>query len=97
MVNNSLGLKTVSELACIAYDPANGDVLHVHVVTSLEGAEIPSKESVRAATLEHYQHLFQGPRRAKVETVFVEPAELEKPGMRRIDPSSRKLMVLPPE
>jgi hypothetical protein len=46
MVNNSLGLKTVSELACIAYDPANGDVLHVHVVTSLEGAEIPSKESV---------------------------------------------------
>lgn len=92
--SNSMGLK-VYELACIAYDPQTGDVLHVHLDTTLEGAESPTEESVRAATLDFYDRLFQGRKRASVETMFVDPAELQTRGARRIDLNSRKLVISP--
>jgi hypothetical protein len=95
MMTNSMGLKIASEIACIVYDPQTGDVLHVHVDTTLEGAAQPDEESVRADTLEHHKNLFNGKKRAAVETMFVDPAELEQRGVRRIDLKSRKLLVSP--
>jgi hypothetical protein len=94
MSGNSMGLG-VSEIACIAYDADTGDVLHVHVDTTLDGAEKPTEDDVRAATLELHSQLFKGRKRASVATIFVNPAELNQPGARKVDLKSRTLVVSP--
>jgi hypothetical protein len=93
----ALVAKVISEYVCVAYDPANGEIMHVHIVTTLDGGEVPSQESIRATTLEHVRMLFRGPPRQTVETVFVEPGELRHHAMYRIDPPTRRLIAAPLE
>jgi len=89
--------RVIAEHVCVAYDPANGEIMHVHFVTTLEGGEVPTEDSMRATTLEHTRTFFRGPPRQTVETVFVEPGELHRYAMHRIDPHTRKLIAVPLE
>jgi hypothetical protein len=89
--------RVIAKYACIAYDPVNGEIMHVHFVTTLEGGEVPSEDSIRETTLEHARTLFRGPPRQTVETVFVEPDELRPHTMYRIDRQTTKLIAMPLE
>jgi len=89
--------KVIAEYVCVAYDAANGAIMHVHLVTTLEGGEVPTEDSMRATTLEHARTFFRGPPRQTVETTFVEPSELRRNAMHRIDPHTRKLIAVPLE
>lgn len=97
LLATSLVPKVIAEYVCVAYDPANGEIVHVHFVTTLEGGEVPTEDSMRATTLEYARTLFRGPPRQTVETVFVEPSELRPRAMHRIDPHTRKLIAVPLE
>ncbi len=74
MANLSIAPKIIAEEACVVYDTANGDILHVHHSTTYEGGKPPDSASLRAETLDLFRQHFFGRKRKAVETLVFDPA-----------------------
>jgi hypothetical protein len=96
MITSTPGVPAImSDKICVAYDPRTGDIVHIHRVTTLEGAEIPSEESIRACTLRHAENRLQISQTCPAETMFAEPRHFHPAANHKVDLDTRKLIVIP--
>jgi hypothetical protein len=83
-----------SESACVLYDPASGEIVHVHRVMTLQGGSHPSAEQVEARARLLAER--SGARKQGLEALLVDPARLQ-PGTRYlVDVVARSLLVAAP-
>jgi hypothetical protein len=91
VLNHSSSLKIISERACIVYDSATGDVLHIHHLIAYEGGDVPSDDEMHASALEYHKTFAQGETRPQIETLIVDRAELST-AVPKIDTKAKRLI-----
>lgn len=79
--------------AVIVYDRETGAVQHVHRVFTWRGGEHPGREELEREARE--QAAFQRKELGEVELLHVDPQEIPRDAVLRVDPRRRKLVAKP--
>jgi hypothetical protein len=96
MINSTKGMpKVVSEKLCVVYD-AKGKVVHMHKVSTMEGAVTPSDDLIKARALEHAEKMKNvGISATKLKAVLVEPKSFHPGSSHTIDLKTLTLVAKP--
>ena len=98
MISSTPGVPPiVSDKLCIVYDSRTGDIVHIHRVTTLEGAKIPSEESIAASALQRAETILQRLQGRPLKTTFSKPENFHPGSFHKIDLNTYKLIAIPRE
>jgi hypothetical protein len=85
-------LSVIFDQACVIFDTNNGEVLHIHEVTALEGGYVPTETDLREQSLELAK--LSGDLSSKeVAVVIVEPGTVAGEGPFRVDLVSNQVIA----
>ena len=81
-----------SELICVVYNSSTGDLIHIHRVTNIKGARIPSNEEIAGRALDLAVRIDERRDQSVLATMFVSPKELASGPHFKIDLADKKLV-----
>ena len=83
----------VSEHICVVYNSKTGEVVHVHHVVNLRGANVTERPEAEARAIELALAIGKGRNRLQMKTLFASRADLIPAGRFKVDLRSNKLVV----
>jgi hypothetical protein len=89
----AIGTRVEAQAACVLYDPDNGEVRHLHVVTTLAGGKRYDQDEVAAEALRYVAR--HAPHAVGLPVLAIEPAELRHGHKIHVDVAAQKLVVTP--
>jgi hypothetical protein len=85
----------ISDQLCVVFDSDTGNILHMHRVATLEGADTVSEESISATALDYAKTNLSTRYSGSMDTTIVDPDQLEPNMHYKVDLDSRRLIQVP--